>query len=141
MALAGFCLAEDGAEARYIGGTVAAVPSDARGVLRTTDDIFLEFRCRGRQVHVPYDRVNLLEYGQNVNRRLALAIVISPMFLLSKSRKHFLTIGYTDHEGKQQAMVFQVDKSKIRPVLVSLEARTGQRVQYQDDEARKAGKG
>jgi hypothetical protein len=38
-------------------------------------------------------------------------------------------------------MVFQVEKSKIRPVLVSLEARTGRKVQYQDDEARKAGKG
>jgi hypothetical protein len=34
-----------------------------------------------------------------------------------------------------------VDKGDIRSVLVSLEARTGRKVQYQDDEARKAGKG
>jgi hypothetical protein len=38
-------------------------------------------------------------------------------------------------------MVLQVGKEEIRPLLVSLEARTGRRVEYQDDEARKAGKG
>ena len=88
-----------------------------------------------------YDRVNLLEYGQKVDRRLLAAAVISPMFLLSKSRKHFLTIGYMDEDGRQQALVFRVDKGSIRSALVSLEARTGLKVQYQDEEARKAGKG
>lgn len=136
------CLAgDDGASVRYVGGTVAALSGDVQGRLRTTDEMFLEFRAKNRQVHVAYDKVNLLEYGQNVNRRLALAVVISPMFLLSKARRHYLTVGYTDKDGKQQAMVFQVDKGKIRAVLVSLEARTGLKIQYQDDEARKAGKG
>jgi hypothetical protein len=37
--------------------------------------------------------------------------------------------------------VFRVDKGDIRSVLASLEARTGRRVEYQDQEARKAGKG
>jgi hypothetical protein len=133
--------AEDGAPAKYVGGTVAVLSADADGRIRTTDDLFLEFRCRNRQVHVAYDKVNLLEYGQNVNRRLALAVVVSPLFMLSKSRQHFLTVGYADKDGKQQAMVFRVDKKKIRAILVALEARTGLKVQYQDDEARKAGKG
>jgi hypothetical protein len=34
-----------------------------------------------------------------------------------------------------------VEKNGIRPMLVILEARTGLKVQYQDPEARKAGKG
>jgi hypothetical protein len=38
-------------------------------------------------------------------------------------------------------MVFRVDKNDIRLTLVALEARTGQQVQYQDEEARIAGKG
>ena len=42
---------------------------------------------------------------------------------------------------RDQAMVFRVDKNGIRALLVGLEARTGQKVQYQDPEARKAGKG
>jgi hypothetical protein len=92
-------------------------------------------------IGVPYKRINLLEYGQNTSRRIAMAVVISPLFLLSKARKHFLTVGYTDDEGNQQAMVFRVEKGNIRSVLASLEARTGLRVQFQDEEARKAGKG
>ena len=38
-------------------------------------------------------------------------------------------------------MIFQVSGKEIRPVLVSLEARSGRKVEYQDDEARKSGKG
>jgi hypothetical protein len=70
-----------------------------------------------------------------------MAVVISPMFLLSKSRKHFLTVGYQDESGHHQALVFRVDKNDIRATLVSLEARTGLKIQYQDEEARKAGRG
>jgi hypothetical protein len=134
-------LADHGASARYVGGTVAAIPGDTNGKLHTTDDLFLEFRARGRDHVVCYTTVNLLEYGQTASRRVALAVVISPLFVLSKARKHYLTIGYTDDDGKQQAMVFRVDKSGIRAVLVALEARTGLKVTFQDDEARKAGKG
>jgi hypothetical protein len=38
-------------------------------------------------------------------------------------------------------MVFKIDKNDIRLTLVSLEARTGQEVHYQDEDARAAGKG
>jgi hypothetical protein len=38
-------------------------------------------------------------------------------------------------------MIFKVDKADIRSLLVSLEARTGRKVEFQDDDARKAGKG
>ena len=76
-----------------------------------------------------------------VSRRYMEAVLISPIFLVAKKRTHFLTIGYSDSEGRQQAMVLQVGKEEIRPLLVSLEARTGRKVEYQDEEARKAGKG
>ena len=134
-------LGGDGAAAKYVGGTVGALPAGADCRLTLTDEVFLEIRCRKSEYQVCYETVNLLEYGQNVNRRLALAIVISPLFLLSKSRRHYLTLGFTDGDLRQQALVFQVDKDAIRSVLVALEARTGLKVQYQDDEARKAGKG
>ncbi len=133
--------ADSGAGARYVGGTVASLSAGADGRLRTTDELFFEFRASNRQVSVAWNTINLVEYGQNVNRRLGLAMTISPLFLLSKSRQHFLTIGYTDSKGKQQAMVFRVDKAQIRPVLVALEARTGLEVTYQDEQARKSGRG
>ena len=136
------CLqAGDGAGARYIGGTIAAISANSEGTIRTTDDLFLEYRAKGRELHVEYDKINLIEYGQNVDRRYIIAALISPLFVLSKKRQHFLSLGYTDKEGRQQAMVFKVDKGKIRALLVSLEARTGLKVQFQDVQARKAGKG
>ena len=127
--------------AEYVGGTASTLASGNTGSIDASDQRYLAFYTKRGQVRVAYERVNLLEYGQKVDRRLLAAVVISPMFLLSKSRKHFLTIGYMDEEGKQQALVFRVDKGGIRSALVSLEARTGLKVQYQDEEARKAGKG
>jgi hypothetical protein len=99
------------------------------------------FHCAASEIHVAYQKVNTLEYGQTVSRRYAAAVLVSPLLLLSKARKHFVTLGYVDSEGRQQVLVFRVEKGDIRSVLVGLEARTGRRVEYQDDEARKAGKG
>jgi hypothetical protein len=131
--------ARAGSSVDYIGGTTAEIAASTAGQIELTDPTYLAFYGGKSQVRVPYSRVNLLEYGQQVDRRLALAVVISPVFLLSKSRRHFLTIGYEDERGMQQAMVFRVDKNAIRPALVSLEARTGLKIRYQDQEARKAG--
>ena len=48
------------------------------------DSRYFAFYTKGTQVRVPYDRINLLEYGQKVDRRLLMAVVISPMFLLAR---------------------------------------------------------
>jgi hypothetical protein len=132
---------DSGGRAQYVGGTVAGLPSKSEGNINTTDeDVFL-FRWKQASVRIPYGNINTLEYGQRVNRRYAEAILISPILLLAKKRRHFLTVGYTDEHGRQQAMVFELPKGVVRQMLVSLEAKTGRRVEYQDEEARKAGKG
>lgn len=130
-----------GSRAEYIGGTRPDIPANNAGDIRVTDQVYFIFVSKHTQIKVPYERINLLEYGQKVDRRYVAAVIISPLFLLAKKREHFLTLGFQDDDGKQQAMVFRVDKSDIRLTLVALEARTGQQVQYQDDEARIAGKG
>jgi hypothetical protein len=135
------CAAFGQAKVEYIGGTAPEIAAGASGAITVSDSQYFAFYSRKSNVRVAYNKINLLEYGQTVGRRLDLAIIISPAFLLVKKRKHFLTVGYTDEDGKQQALVFRVDKNDIRATLASLEARTGQRVQYQDEEARKAGRG
>jgi hypothetical protein len=52
-----------------------------------------------------------------------------------------LTINYLDEKGRQQAAVFELGKDIVRSTLAALEAHTGKRIEYQDDEARKAGRG
>lgn len=133
--------ADAGSRVAYAGGTILEIPQRANGLLQTVDRDYLVLRTRNATLKVPYERVNLLEYGQNVSRRYALAVLLSPVFLLSKARRHFLTVGFTDDDGRQQALVFVVDKGDIRTLLASLEARTGRRVEFQDEEARRAGKG
>lgn len=133
--------ADHGSQVAYLGGTLNQFQQGGRGVVDAADPEFMVFWTPKANLRVPYERINLLEYGQKVSRRVAMAVVVSPMFLVLKKRQHFLTLGYQDDDGRQQAIVFKVDKSDIRTVLVSLEARTGLKVQYQDEDARRAGKG
>ena len=130
-----------GGRVEYVGGTRSEIPGNCGGVIQATDEVYFVFWARKASLRVPYERINLLEYGQKVDRRYAMAVLLSPLLLLSKKRQHFLTVGYTDEDGRQQALIFRVDKNDIRSTLVILEARTGRKVEYQDEEARKAGKG
>jgi hypothetical protein len=132
---------DNGSRVLYVGGTVAGVPSKSNGRIELDRDDAMTLNLRERSIHVDYQSVNTLEYGMRVSRRYMEAVLISPVFLVAKRRTHFLTIGYTDAEGRQQAVVLQVGKDEIRPLLVSLEARTGRKIEFQDEEARKAGKG
>ena len=125
---------------QYAGGTLAGSAPRSGARLNLADADSLVFDCRGQSVTIPYRKVQSLEYGQNVSRRYAAAVLISPMFLLSKTRRHFVTIGFTDAEGKEQALIVRVEKGDIRGVLTTLESRSGRRVEYQDEEARRTGR-
>jgi len=131
----------NGSRAEYAGGTILQIPQGCSGNIQASDEQYFVFYANKARWRVPYDHINLLEYGQKADRRYFAAVLVSPLFLLSKKRTHFLTVGYMDEDGRQQAMIFRVDKNDIRTILVSLEARTGRKVEFQDDEARKAGKG
>lgn len=131
---------DPGARAHLTGSTVPDLPLKCALRIDLTGAEEVLFVTRWLTLHVPYDKVTMVEYGQHVSRRYAEAILISPLMLLAKSRKHFVTVGYTDEKGRQQALVFQVEKGDVRAVLAGLEAKTGRRIEYQDDEARK-GKG
>ena len=119
----------------YLGGTSPDIPSNNVGGIETSDSVYFIFTSKQTQVKVPYTNINLLEYGQHVSRRYVQAVVISPLLFLAKKRQHFLTVGFEDANGNQQAMIFRVQKSDIRLALVALEARTGQKVQFQDADA------
>lgn len=125
----------------YVGGTVAGVQNKSEGRIDVLGRDALSLTVRNNSIEVPYRDVVTLEYGVHVSRRYVEAVLISPMFLLAKKKVHFLTIGYTDEAGNEQAMVLQVGGGDIRPLLVSLEAKTGRKVEYQDEDARRAGKG
>ena len=103
-----------GARAYLTGTTVPDFPAKCDVRVDMTGDREMLFVTRALTLHVPYDKVNTVEYGQHVGRRYMEAVLLSPLFLLSKSRKHFVTVGYVDANGRQQALVMQVDKGDVR---------------------------
>ena len=136
-------LAVDGDKAMYVGGTVS-LPEKAEGVLSTASPERVSFTAKQRGVaplEIPYASITGLEYGQKAGRRVAVAVMISPLALFSKKRNHYLTISYKDAADKEQAGVFELGKDIVRTTLKVLEVRSGKKIEYQDDEARKSGMG
>src|SRR4051812_104119 len=86
--------AQPGVRAQFVGGTLSGIEAKCGARLDITGAENMLFRCGKSEIQVSYQKVNTLEYGQNVSRRYAAAILISPVLLLSKSRRHFVTIGY-----------------------------------------------
>jgi hypothetical protein len=130
-----------GDKAVYVGGTVAGLKQDSEGTFSAGDVKEMVFQCKNGRLAVPYDRVDSLEYGQKAGRRVGLAIAVTPIALLSKKRRHFLTVNYKDADDKEQAAVFELGKHIVRVTLSSMEARTGRKIEYQDEEARNSSKG
>lgn len=126
-------------KAAYRGGTITQLEISQNGELSLESADHLVFNAGSTEFEVAYSSIRGIEYGQNAGRRLGLAIVVSPLFLLSKKRKHFLTIHFVDPRGASQAAVFELGKKIVRVTLAALEARTGLSIQYEDEEARKAG--
>lgn len=137
-------LAVDGKKAMYVGGTISHQVKEAtEGKFDTSAEDRVTFTPDKTKVThaIYYNTVTELEYGQKAGRRVAVGLLVSPLALFSKKRKHYLTIDYKDAEGKDQAVVFELGKDIVRTTLAIIEARTGKTIQYQDEEARKSGKG
>jgi hypothetical protein len=134
---AAFAVGKDKAE--YVGGTVASIPPQAEGVLATSNPTKLTFIAQksGAMVEIPWKSIREVEYGQKVGRRWKSAILLSPVMLFTKARKHYVTITYRGAK-EDEAAIFELGKDIIRPTLTILETRTGRKVTYQDEEAAKA---
>ena len=126
-------------KAAYRGGTITQLEVSQNGELSLESADHLVFNAGSGDLEVAYSSIRGNEYGQNAGRRLGLAIVVSPLFLLSKKRRHFLTVHFVDPRGASQAAVFELGKKIVRTTLAALEARTGLSIEYEDEEARKAG--
>ena len=131
------CLAVGKGKAKYMGGMAVGVKEKAEGPFDLKGEQTLVWNGEGSRLEIPWTSIAEMEYGQKVARRWRSAILLSPIALLSKARKHFVTVSYKDSAGKDQAAVFEFDKDDIRQVLATLKARSGKDVTYQDEEAQK----
>jgi hypothetical protein len=134
-----------GKSVRYVGGTVSVFKAAVDGTWDIAEKaVVFTAEKDGGKVSIPYDKIETLEYGQKVGRRLGVAtagaLIVSPLFLLflfSKKRKHFLSISYLDEEGKKQGAVFELAKGIVKESLTTLESKSGKKVEFESEEARK----
>jgi hypothetical protein len=134
--------AVDGKKAQYMGGTLSDVREKAEGILTTNNEKMLSFDAKKEgRFSILYSSITELEYGQKAGRRVAVAVLVSPLALFSKKRNHYLTITFKDQQGMEQAVVFELGKEIVRTSLKIIETRSGKQVQFQDEEARKSGAG
>lgn len=126
-----------GDDVRYVGGTIVDIPQDTEGSLLINPEKGLLFECKKGSFEIPFDIVSSLEYGQKAGRRIGVAIMVNPVFLLSKKRKHFLTLGYKDSKDLNQGVVLELAKGLPAKVITIVEARSGVKCDYESEEARK----
>jgi hypothetical protein len=72
-------------------------------------------------------------YEKTSHPRYTEAILISPFFLFSKTKKHFLTVQYTDERGDGKFMMLHMDKSNAEDIVNTAEAQTGQKVTREEE--------
>ncbi len=126
-----------GKAAKYVGGTLSELAPDSDGRFDLGEAAVVFTPKKGQAITIPYGQVDSIEYGQKAGRRLGLALTVSILFLFSKKRKHFMTINFDDAAGKKQGAVFELAKGVVRETLTTLETKTGKRVDYESEEARK----
>lgn len=147
----------DSNKAAYMGGSTKekdfpGVKKEVEGMLDTGNEEALKFSFKvknePRVYSIPYNKIIDLEYGQKAGRRVGAAVgttlLLGPiglLLLMSKKRKHYLTIGYKDENDKDQVAVFELGKDIIRTALPIVETRSGKKIEYQDESARKAREG
>ena len=84
-------------------------------------------------VSIPDDKIKSILYEKTSKPRYAEALLISPFFLFTHSKKHFLTIQYTDTDGQGKFAMIHLDKGNARDVVAAAEAETGKKVERAEE--------
>ena len=71
-----------------------------------------------------------LFYSRVSGRRIGAAVLVTPLLLFSKGKKHYLTLSFNDGAGLIGAIEFKLHKSNYRPILRTLEEVTGLTMHY-----------
>jgi hypothetical protein len=78
---------------------------------------------------IKYDAIKNITYEKAAKPRYAEAVLISPLFLLSHGKKHYLTFQYADEAGEGKYAIVHLDKKNAREAVACAEAQTGKTVE------------
>ncbi len=66
---------------------------------------------------IDYDSIRAMEYERPEQPRYVAAVLVSPAFLLARSKKHYLTIEYKDQAGEARSVVVRLNKRNAREAV------------------------
>ena len=144
----------DSRGAAYFGGTAGFKDAEqpVEGLLNVKNESVLVFSATdkhftGQTLAIPYKSITDLEFGQQVGRRVGAAVGATVLFgpvgllaLFSKKKNHYLTVSFKDADDKDQVALLELGKDIVRTTIPIVETRSGKKVTFQDDEARKSAK-
>lgn len=94
----------------------------------------VRFESGGRVTfEVPFDRLKSLLYEKAAKPRYGAGLLLAWPLLFTKSKKHFVTIQYTDASGQGKFEIVRLDKSNFAMALATLEADTGLKVERTEE--------
>jgi hypothetical protein len=132
----GVCLAVDARKALYVGGTLHDLPDKAEGKTQITNpNAFVFIAQKGATLSIRWTSIQDLEYGRRVSRRGKTAALKSALAVFSRGEKHYVTITYNDHVGREQVAAFEFGSEIVRPTLAALKEKSGKPLVCQDQEA------
>jgi hypothetical protein len=82
---------------------------------------------------IKYDAIKNMTYEKASKPRYAEAVIISPLFLLSNAKKHYLTFQYADETGAGKYAIVHLDKKNARQAVACAEAQIGKQVEQIDE--------
>jgi hypothetical protein len=130
----------------YVGGSVPGLKEETAGLTHTADETVFHFDYKTGSLTIPYQQITSLEYGMNVGKHgVGTAAAFGAAFgaagvagvMVSKRRRHYLTVGFLDENQKPQVAVFEIGKDRIWATLYNLQNKTGKKLEYLDEESRK----
>lgn len=80
-------------------------------------------------VTINYQNIKAITYEKASKPRYAAAVLVSPLFLLSHAKKHYLTFQYTGEGSDGKYAIVRLDKSNAREAVACAEAQTGVKVE------------
>jgi hypothetical protein len=125
---------DNGYKVKYDGGSLTETKagSDLKMYIDSNQVRFVKDKTE--IATIPASAITEITYGQDVHRRVGTAVALATVSLgigtltaLSKSKKHYVGITWTDGDKKGGGLAMQCDKNDYRGVLAGLEGITGKR--------------
>jgi hypothetical protein len=114
----------DSKKAAYRGGSLP-LDMGIEAKIDLTNPTVFRFLSKKTAAEIPYDKVQSIEYGQNAGRRVGAAIgwtiaagPLGLLALMSKKRKHIVSLTWLNEAGKTEAAVFEVRKRYYSSCIV-----------------------